>query len=172
LNQTEQLLSGLRDIHEPPVPEGLSLWLLAANLLSLLLVVLAVLVRRQRQRGLWRRQALHQIASARSLAPGPGLLLLAGTLRQIMIARTGQARLDDEPDWLESLNQAFNTRWFTDAGGRVFGPALYTRAAQNAQVDELCDTLSILVNRLPAQPLSVRPTSPGNTTPIDPVNAA
>lgn len=150
MNETERLLEELRDIHEPAVPQGLPLWLPAANLMVVLLVLAAVFFRRRRMRESWRKQALRQIAQARTLEPQAGLLLLAGTLRQIMLLRTGNDPATDKSTWLEQLDDAFDTNWFTQSAGQMFGPALYSRAATSTDTHKLCSHLETLVRSLPA----------------------
>lgn len=156
MNETELLLGELRDIHEPAAPAGVSLWLMAANLLVVLLILSALHARRRRHKERWRQQALHQIDRAQSLPTQTALLLLARTLRQVMLTRVGESNLQSGQSWLEQLDAEFCTDWFTHSDGQVFGPALYTRHALTTDTRTLCTTLQVLVRRLPSRSTTVQ----------------
>ena len=120
MNQTEQILGQLRDIRVPPAPEGISLWLVAANLALLLIVLIALFLRWYRKREQWRRDALKQVQHARTQEPATAVLTLAKLLRRIMLYRQQDISAVGLP-WLASLDEAFDTRWFTQEEGQTFG---------------------------------------------------
>ena len=153
MNQTEQILSQLRDVQLPAVPESVSIWLIGANLLVLLLVLIGLYRRFRRERERWRREALKQVFQARSLDPATAMLTLAKLLRQIMLYRQHDISADGD-DWLLDLDSAFATRWFTQAEGQVFGDALYKRSTMTeAEQQRICSQLARLIRKLPARSL-------------------
>mgnify|MGYP000135167406 CR=1 FL=1 len=153
MSEAELLLSTLRDIQEPAAPVGVSLWLLAANILMLAVLVWAFLARRHRRQEAWRREAQNIISLARDQPSDSGLLELARLLRQLLLHRDGQVHTLDGDDWLLTLDQHFATDWFSTQEGRVFGIALYQPTQINAiRFDTLCDSLSGLIAALPAIP--------------------
>ncbi|MGQ7843172.1 DUF4381 family protein [Granulosicoccus sp. 3-233] len=152
MNETEQILSQLRDIQLPPAPEAASVWLIAANLMMLLMLLLGLYYRRRRMREQWRRDALFQLRQARLLEPAVATLALARLLRQILLYRqypiSGNARC-----WLAELDDAFDTQWFTQAQGRLFGDELYKPGQMSvAELQEACTRIERLIRRLPARP--------------------
>lgn len=158
MNQTEQILSQLRDIGIPPAPDGVSIWIVAANLALLLMVLVGFYRHWRRERERWRRAALKQVIQARSLQPASAVLALAKLLRQIMLYRqcdisaVGQA-------WLFKLDAAFNTHWFSQAEGQAFGSALYRNSTMTVEEQQrLCKQLEQLIRKLPAhEPRATRP---------------
>jgi len=151
MNEAEQLLSRLRDIQEPAAPEGVSVLLIAANMLLLIVILATLFLRWRRNRERWRREALNCVSIARNLEPQAGLLSLAKLLRQLMHYRHGFLSELDGQAWLTQLDQEFDTQWFSQDSGRIFGEALYTNlAAESIKLDLLCDSISALVKSLPA----------------------
>ncbi len=152
MNQTEQLLSQLHDIRMPPAPEGVSLWLLAANLVLLVIVLIALYLQWRRKREQWRRDALKQIEHVRTLEPATAILTLAKLLRRIMLYRQHDISTDGLP-WLASLDEAFDTHWFSHEEGQAFGAELYRKTTTTeAELHHLCQHLARLIRKLPAKP--------------------
>ena len=152
MNQTEQLLSQLHDIRMPPAPEGVSLWLLAANLVLLIIVLIALYLQWRRKREQWRRDSLKQVEHARTLEPAIAILMLAKLLRRIMLYRQHDISTVGLP-WLASLDEAFDTRWFSLEEGQTFGAALYRKTTTtDAELHYLCKHLNRLIRKLPANP--------------------
>lgn len=141
-------LSDLRDIHTPPMPEGLSAWpIVAAVLLLLLLVALAAwLALRPRRR--WAREAATKFRDIGATEPETMLLDAAKVLRQVAILRLGAAagRLRGE-DWLLALNRLFRTRFFSSGAGRIFGSELYDPTASAAPARSIVADLEGLARR-------------------------
>ncbi len=153
MSNTEQLLSQLRDIQEPPPPVGVSLWLIAANLVVFVFIALLFYRQRQRRRERWRNEALREIDWARQLEPASCLLHLAKLLRKVMRYQ-GQDISGDRGQWLAQLDQAFNTHWFTQSDGRIFGDALYqTQTPSVANMSVLCSELERQIKSLPVNPV-------------------
>lgn len=146
-----QLLSNLRGIQEPAAPEGVSPLLVAANIGLLIIILVSLYLRRRRKRESWRREALDIVSNARKQEPQTGLLLLAKLLRQLIQHRHAKPSELDGQAWLNQLDQAFNTQWFSNDDGHIFGQMLYTNLpAESVNLDSLCDSLSTLVKSLPA----------------------
>ncbi len=163
MNQTEQILSQLRDVQLPPAPVGVSLWLVLANLLILLTIVLGLYRRWRRVREQWRRDALFQIRQARTLNAAPATLALARLLRQILLYRHGHAA-NHRQAWLMELDREFSTDWFTQSTGQVFGDALYKpQQLTDEELQTLCTQLERLIRKLPTRPHSVPRQNDGRT---------
>jgi len=151
MNQTEQILSQLREVQLPPAPEGASIGLMSANLILLLLILCGVFYRRHRRQNQWRRDALFRVQQARIETPPVAVLRLAKLLRQILMHRhhdiPGNAQ-----SWLDELDAAFGTDWFTQAQGRLFGAALYQpQQPSGEELQALCDRIEQLIKKLPAR---------------------
>jgi len=161
MNKREQILEQLRDVQLPPAPEGTSVWLIALNLLLLLLVLLGLYRRSRRSRDRWRRDALFQVRQARSMAPATAILALAKLLRQILLYRQ-QDKPCEGRSWLLHLDAVFDTRWFSEADGQVFGDALYQPTdMDDDELQDVCTQLEQLIRKLPSGssvPLSARDT--------------
>lgn len=155
MNQTEQILSQLRDVQLPPAPESASLWLILANLLVLLTIVLGLYRRWRRTRERWRRDALFQVRQARNMETAPATLALAKLLRQILLYRHGHVANNTQA-WLMDLDKEFATDWFTQSTGQVFGDALYKpQRLTGEELQTLCTQLERLIRKLPTRPRSV-----------------
>jgi hypothetical protein len=152
MSKTETLLSALRDIHEPAAPESVSVWLLAANIALLAVLVGIFLLRRNRLLEGWRRAARRDIEQAKNSNTQQGVFLLATLLRKIAILRnSSQSELQGDA-WLEELDTIFSTQWFTQDHGRLFGAALYKdNALSKDDLTIVSDKVLLLVNALPSQ---------------------
>lgn len=158
MSQSDTLLAELRDIQLPPAPEGVSLWLLGANVLLVVVALLALYTRWRRRRERWRREALATVKQAAQMEPAGGVLELAKLLRQLMLHRQYDISSTGRP-WLQQLDAAFNTRWFSQSRGQAFGPALYQQSlTSKAELQVLCKELERLIRTLPCQ--AVRQTLP------------
>jgi len=149
MNETERLLSLLRDIQEPAPPEGLpsSIWWLTALIACILLGVVLWFIKSRWQSGNQRQTPIAEhCAIALTEPPEQGRLRLASLLRQQALQDGDTAsikRLTGNP-WLEELDQRFNTDWFTKGDGVQFGDALY----QNHQAplsQATCDKVQSLL---------------------------
>ncbi|ASJ74250.1 DUF4381 family protein [Granulosicoccus antarcticus] len=148
---SEQLLSQLRDIQLPPAPESVPAWLIAANLLLLLTLLLGIYRLWRLKKNIWRHDALNQVLKARSMEPAAAMLALAKLLRQIMLHR-GHDISKTGRSWLSSLDVAFDTNWFTQAEGQAFGSSLYRQSTiNNNELQLLCLHLERLIKALPAR---------------------
>ena len=186
MSEASELLETLRDIGEPPAPEGVPPALVIANaaLLALLVGTLAWRVRRRRRA--WLDAALADVRAARDLPPDAALLALATLLRRVMRHRHGSEvdALQGEA-WLARLDATFGGDGFTRGDGRAFGDALYAPdTARDVDVDRLCRTLAGRLKRLPRRvrapdthrPASTRPMPGGSgesiaSSPVDAVGA-
>ena len=157
MSDPAELLLQLRDIHQPPAPADSSGVFLAFVILGilLLLIVFASLI-------YWRRQALNRSVRAelqqlKALSASNSSLALhqlAVILRRMMHHIHGDTINQLENDrWLQKLDSTFNTRFFTQGQGVVFGEALY-RSVQADSIDttQLCDELDALIRKTRLQP--------------------
>lgn len=148
------LLATLADVQEPPAPEQGTPILLVACVALMLAIALVVTWRWYRHRNHWRREALHALRQTHSSGQGDPLQEMAIVLRRIARLRSGEqtSQLHGQP-WLEALDRCFDTQWFTQGDGKVFGHALYAPAASEP-IDPrpLSRTLDRLIRKLPARP--------------------
>ncbi len=146
MSSSNNILSQLRDIREPPIPEATPLSFLTILALALLLVFLTLLVLfwlRNRRRS-WLQ---HQITELRqfklklqsdngNIRTDEELPNLAQILRHYVLhvqppdQREKIAVMHGNP-WLCFLDQTFATNYFTQSSGRVFGSSLYTGKTKN-----------------------------------------
>jgi Domain of unknown function (DUF4381) len=94
-----------------------------------------------------RREALAELAQARTLHPGEAVRSQALLLRRVAVTLKGDtaAGLAGEV-WLDTLDGIFHTRFFSEGAGRCFGDALYGPAAPDAAA--LDAELTALTRRL------------------------
>lgn len=151
MSKTELLLSALRDIQEPAAPESVSLWLITANIALFIIFGLLLLLRRNRKREGWRREARWEIQRSQNSDAPYGLMQLAKLLRKIAIQRNGRHSDVHGVIWLKELDAIFSTTWFTTDEGRIFGTALYQKPSiSQADFDAISKKVLHYVNALPA----------------------
>ncbi len=139
------LLAQVRDIQEPLAPDPGWPWLLAAVVFGLGLLFVIWKIRPRRTESI----ANAQINAARTEAPAQALTRLARLLRSKVI-ETGKGDSQAQGDaWLAVLNARFNTSFFTEDSGRVFGENLYKESATQINTEHLCDQLENLINNKP-----------------------
>lgn len=152
MSKTESLLSALRDIQEPVAPESLSLWLIAANIVLIVILAMFYFLRKNRLQERWRRESRREIQRAKNTKPQQGIVLLAKLLRKIAIHRNNNPRDLQGDAWLNELNTLFSTRWFTEDEGRVFGTALYQKTVLSpTDLNSASNKILQLVNDLPVK---------------------
>jgi len=158
MSQASELLAQLRGVQEPLPPDGVSLWLLTANTALLVLIIALAFLHRNASRQQWRRGLLRDLNKAKQLPPAPAVASAATMLRQLVLAHGHRAgKLTGEP-WLQKLDEFFETYWFTQEQGRVFGDILYQPLKLDTKErDELLDTVSALIKRLPDKPTKAAP---------------
>ena len=141
-------LAGLRDVHAPPVPEGVSAWPLVAGLVALLILsaFAAWMVLRLRRR--WAREIAEALDRIEDAAPDETLAEAAKLLRRAAVLNLGAAaaRLRGD-EWLAALDGLFRTRFFSSGAGRVFGTALYAREASTVSAGAVVWQLKRLARR-------------------------
>ena len=126
MSDKAELLSMLRDIHEPPPPPSSSAWIVALFALACGLILIAGRgYLKRRKRGAL-RELNERLSTIKDLPPQQGLHELAKLLRQTMHHVHGDRinRLQDQ-EWLNELNTTFSTTYFTEDKGHVFGNNLY-----------------------------------------------
>ena len=136
MNQTDPLAQ-LRDISLPPAPpEALSL-----PLLWLAIIVLGAIAGAAwlllRPIG-WRAELLSRLNRMDGRDDAEALAETAGLLRRAALLKLGpETRKLTGDDWLAALDRLFGTTFFTRGNGRVFGEALYGKAAATAPLKDL-----------------------------------
>lgn len=146
--ETGDPLSGLRDIHTPAIPDGLSIAPILVGALALftLLVVAGIVITRLRRR--WAREIVASLNQLDASHPDVALSEAAKLLRRVAILRLGPgaARLQGS-QWLAALDQLFRTRFFSSGEGRVFADALYAPQLSAASAKPVLAKLRQLVRR-------------------------
>jgi len=150
-NNTSDLLDQLRDIQEPLAPQGTPLWLIILTLTAAVLLIAAMSFQRYRRRYAFRHEALARIDKIAEDPNRPeSLFELATLLRQLMRHRRGEAvnALDDQ-EWLSVLDSEFNSQWFSQGRGTVFGSSIYKRESMGVvDITKVCSDLKIEIRRL------------------------
>lgn len=119
-------LSGLRDVHLPPVPDGASLLPAVAAIVLVLVLTFAGTVLLARRRNGWVGEAERALDGLAAAPPDLALAGAAGLLRRIALARIGpDAAKFDGDAWLEALDRLFGGDFFRHGAGNIFGGALY-----------------------------------------------
>lgn len=147
-----RLLETLHPMREPPPPPSILPFVVMVVLGCAAAAVLFLVFREaklRRARNL-RRTAEAALAVSRPLVPAERLAAQALLLRRLVRRLRGdaEARRQGTP-WLASLDETFDTRFFTEGEGRAFGEALY-RSRVAPDVDELDRSLANLLVKMPA----------------------
>lgn len=151
MSDAAELLAQLRDVREPLPPEGVSLWLIGANAAALCLIILLLWHRQHQRKYAWRKQVLEQLRQAHNKPPQESIGIAASALRKLMIYRGYRVETLSGKPWLQQLDDAFDTHWFSSGNGRLFGDALYQPAIANHQnTDNIIKELETLIAALPA----------------------
>lgn len=150
-NEHAELLDRLRDIREPLPPEGAPLWLILANVAVVGLIMALLLYRRHQRRFGWRKRFLTELHQARQQSPTQALFTTAQLLRRLLLHRDSSVQTSSGDSWLQELDKHFQTQWFTQGNGRVFGDTLYQPCmlSHDASI-ALLDDIEALVRTLPA----------------------
>lgn len=141
-------LSALRDIHTPPVPEGLSVWPVVAGIAAFVILAALVLwlVLRAKQR--WAADLKQDLSRLGASEPQIALAEAAALLRRAALARFGAAATKAQGDtWLAMLDRLFRTSFFSSGDGRIFGASLYEPVQPKTSVGEILADLKRLASR-------------------------
>lgn len=145
-----QLLETLRPMREPPPPPSILPFVVMAAIGCALAAVLFLVLREvklRRARNL-RRTAEAALAASRPLPPTERLAAQAVLLRRLVRRLRGDAEARRQGTaWLTSLDETFDTRFFTEGEGLAFGASLY-RARVAPNVDELDRSLANLLVKM------------------------
>lgn len=153
MNETEALLSQLRDVEIPTVSSGIApgWWLL----LCFVLVVCVLLYFRYKrwESRLWQRQATHALDGIRQqlgvVSSGTTLSSCSTLARKVVLAvdkRENVARLHGEA-WLEKLDSVCARPEFTQGIGRLLVDQAYQKQPEISAADlsELLDSMGVLI---------------------------
>ncbi len=151
MNTTDvtELLASLRDIHEPAAPSPTWPWWLLAAILATGFITLLWLRRKPAPATL----ATQQIEAARDEPIDTALVRLARLLRR-HTATHGRGELGEQgsgSDWLITLDETFNTQFFSSGAGQIFGDDLYRSEKSHIDLHSLCDQLQALFDANPAR---------------------
>ncbi len=141
MNNSDNILSQLRDIRVPAVPEAspISALLVITGILALAFLSLLFVTLLLNRRKSWLRQNVIELRQFKNRIESDGeapqmeeeLAALAASLKryvtrlQLPKERNAVSALTG-PAWLDFLDHTFATRYFTTGHGRLFGNALYT----------------------------------------------
>jgi hypothetical protein len=141
-------LAGLRDIHAPLPPDGLSAWpIVAGAAAAVLLVALAAwLLLRRRQR--WAGDLARMLEPLTDLAPDKALTHAALLLSRAAALKLGAAATKLQGrEWLGALDGLFQTSFFSSGKGQVFGDALYEKPLLSADAEPVLAELKRVARR-------------------------
>lgn len=124
---TSQLLAELKGIHLPPPPVTPDLWPVALAITVCVGALLLFITRFYQQRRSWHLPALSKLNTLQQESPPDALWQTASLLRRIVLTeKNNQATKHlSGPQWLQYLDHFFNTDYFSNAEGRIFGEQLY-----------------------------------------------
>lgn len=148
MSEAERLLNTLREISEPSAPQGVSGWIILANLLVLFLLLAAFYRYWQFKKKRWRYEVTLKLRRCANLPIERGLLSMAKILREVIVLKTGHCPKLTGDEWLAFLDQQFTTDWFTEGDGQIFGNAMYQpMTARSPSLSTLCVQIEHLMNR-------------------------
>lgn len=144
-----RLLETMHPMREPPPPAPIAPYLVMLGLgCAAAGVLLFVAWQMRRRRMALRASAEAALAASRGLAPADRLAAQAHLLRRLARRLDGDAAARASgDDWLQRLDRIFDTRFFTDGAGAIFGDKLYRQPA-GVDVDALDRSLSGLIAQL------------------------
>ena len=157
MNNTTQLLEQLRDVQEPLPPESVGFWVIAFNVIALLVITALLVYRTHRKRNQWRTRLIGDVRRMRALQPEQSIHHTAIALRQLLLSRGQQVETLSGESWLIALDSHFHTQWFTSEDGQLFGDTLYQQGMhQSGKLDSrhrdtVLTTLENMIRELPSQ---------------------
>lgn len=147
------LLEQLRDVQHPPPPEGVSFILILANVFVAGMIITLLWYRWHRKTHGWRTRVIKALRKTSLKPPEEALGTIARLLRQLMLSRGQAVHSLSGKAWLQELDVQFQTHWFTEGQGQVFGDGLYQPATvDKLQLNSLCKELEVLIRSLPVKP--------------------
>ena len=150
MSEASELLAQLRTVREPLPPESTELWLIVANVGLLVLILFMGWIRYTARNRKWKKRFLHDLNQAKELPQEQAVCNVAIMLRQLMLSRGHNVNTLTGNAWLEQLDNEFNTTFFTQSRGRVFGNALYQPVvAGKSHTIDVINEIDRLVRLLP-----------------------
>ena len=125
---TTQLLEQLRDIHQPAPPPEPSIWPIVIASLIIAIAISAVMFRYRRQLPRsWASAAIVELDAIQRQSGPTARLETAELLKRIVLTHNNRADIRQlhGSNWLRYLDQFFNTRFFSEGGGKIYGDSLY-----------------------------------------------
>lgn len=152
MDDAATLLEQLRDVRQPLPPEGVSLSLVIANVCAGGIIIALLWYRWRKNTHGWRKPLIKALRHSSSQTPKEALNSAAKLLRQLMLFRRQEVQTLSGTPWLQTLDEHFQTRWFTEGRGRVFGDTLYQPSTlDKPEVQRLLHELEALIRSLPAK---------------------
>lgn len=142
-----QLLALVRDIHLPTAPPVPPVWPMLLAGMLILLALTAIFFSRHRKRNTWASQARRELKAIEQSGSVHALEQTAALLKRIALTHDKNAKAMHLSGnaWLTYLDRFFNTHYFTEGEGSIFGSAIYQ---QNTQTPEnIYRDLSRLIRR-------------------------
>lgn len=141
------LVGKLRDIH-PPLSDGVTT-MLTMSVIGAITATAFAIYHYRRSRDAWDRfgKALQTLECSREFAAADRLVVQARVLREVTATIDPSAVLLYGEAWLSRLDAIFQTSFFTQGPGRVFGDELYKPASLTI-VDDLDIEIGQLLARL------------------------
>lgn len=126
---TTELLAQLRGIHLPETPAEPQSWPLILALTIIATALLCHLVSRYRSYMSWSKQACRELDLIKDSENLHGLQSTAALLKRIALTHDHDNRVKQlsGDDWLTYLDKLFETRYFSEGDGQLFGTAQYQK---------------------------------------------
>jgi len=147
---TATLLAQLKDIHLPAAPDAQNLWPVYLSLALCAAALLVFIVRLLKKRQTWTTEALASLNSIRHQEHA--LQKTAVLLKRIALTVEDNSKVQSQSikrlhgdDWLAYLDDFYNTDFFSNGAGRIFGDALYLK--ESHADEQLLDKLAQLIKR-------------------------
>jgi len=124
---TAELLAQLKGIHLPEAPVAPSLYPVYFSAVVCIFAVFAYLARNYKNKKHWHKDALHELEQIRKTSASNAIQQTATLLKRIALTHTTDKNIlnmHGDP-WLEYLDRFYQTNFFSEGSGRVFGSALY-----------------------------------------------
>lgn len=143
---SQTLLAQLRDIRLPTPPPPEPVWDLWLAALCLLAAFVVTVISMRRRAPTWQQEALSGLQRVSRITDTSALPALARVVRQLAIhLGTPEVRHQSGIPYLQTLDQIFDTQFFTNGPGKVLGNALYQQPVAHQDLVEQIEGIRQLV---------------------------
>lgn len=139
------LLAQLREIHLPEAPVAPSLAPVIVALILVAAALFVVLLKRAKKKPSWSDEALVELDNIADAKAPDSVLQTAALLKRIVLTHKTSVSHQTGDEWLYTLDLFFNTTYFSNGGGQIFGDRLYT--GESAVPETLYRDLKKLIRR-------------------------